>query len=272
MNHYIALIRLILIGYFIFSFPGINSSAGFGGSNEKQSVSEVPTYGYRIVNSYPHDPNAFTQGLAYGDGFIYEGTGLNGRSSLRKVELETGRILRHLSLENQYFGEGITVQGDKITQLTWRSNAGFVYDKESFSLVKKFSYPGEGWGLTHDGKNLIMSDGSDELYFLDPITHKEIKKLRVTYKGRLVGRLNELEYVNNRILANIWLTDLIAMISPETGEVVGWIDLRGLSGDFGPRKSDQVLNGIAYDVEGDRLFVTGKLWPKMYEIKLERVN
>jgi glutamine cyclotransferase len=272
MNRPFSLIGLIILGFFFCSSSQIHGSVTDADSNDSKSVNEVPAYTYKIVNSYPHDAKAFTQGLVYEDGFMYEGTGLYGRSSLRKVELETGRILQNHHLPNQYFGEGLTIHGDKITQLTWRSNVGFVYDKEKFSLLKKFNYTTEGWGITDDGKYLIMSDGSDTLYLLDPITHKEINRIKVTYGGRPVTRLNELEYVNGEIFANIWLTDIIARISPESGKVTGWIDLRGLSDDFGSRRGDQVLNGIAYDKKGDRLFVTGKLWPKIYEITLERVE
>jgi glutaminyl-peptide cyclotransferase len=271
MNCPLSLIRLIIFGFFC-SFSNIHGSVSVADSNNNESIDEVPVYGYKIVNSYPHDPEAFTQGLAYEDGFIYEGTGLHGRSSLRKVELETGRILKNHDLPNQYFGEGLTIHGDKITQLTWRSNIGFVYDKENFSPAKKFNYRTEGWGITYDGNKLIMSDGSDTLYFLDSKTHKEINRIKVTHEGRPVTRLNELEYVNGEIFANVWLTDIIARISPKTGKVIGWIDLRGLSDDFGSRGSDQVLNGIAYDDKGDRLFVTGKLWPKIYEIKLQQID
>lgn len=272
INRRFSLITLMLIGFFCFFFAIIRGSVSFADSNNDEPINELPVYSYKIVNSYPHDPEAFTQGLAYEDGFMYEGTGLNGKSSIRKVELETGRVLQSHNLPNQYFGEGLTIHGDKITELTWRSNVGFVYNKGDFAIIKKFNYPTEGWGITYDGKSLIMSDGSDTLYFLDPVTHKETTRIRVTYQDRPVTRLNELEYVNGEIFANIWLTDIIAKISPKTGKVTGWIDLRGLSDDFGPRRSDQVLNGIAYDKKGDRMFVTGKLWPKIYEIKLERVE
>jgi len=272
MNRSLSLIRLIIIGFLFCSFSNLSGSESATDVNDSKSINEVPVYRYKIVNSYPHDPEAFTQGLVYEDGFLYEGTGLHGRSSLRKVQLETGRILKNHNLPNQYFGEGLTIYGDNITQLTWRSNLGFVYHKENFALIKKFNYPTEGWGITHDEKNLIMSDGSDTLYFLDPETYKETNRINVTHGDRPVTRLNELEYINGEIFANIWLTDIIARISPETGKVLGWIDLRGLSGDFGTRDSNQILNGIAYDDKNDRLFVTGKFWPKIYEIKLERVD
>ncbi len=270
MDRTFSSIVLIIIGaFFLSAFCGSVTEAD---SNDNKSVDEVPVYTYKIVNTYPHDDKAFTQGLVYEDGFIYEGTGLYGRSSLRKVELDTGRVLMNHTLPDRYFGEGLAIHGDEITQLTWRSNVGFVYDKVSFSLVRKFNYPTEGWGVTYDGKNLIMSDGSDTLYFMDPTAHKEIGSIKVTYEGRPVTRLNELEYVNGEIFANVWLSDIIARISPNTGEVTGLIDLRGLSDDFGSRRTDQVLNGIAYDSKGDRLFVTGKLWPKIYEIKLKRTD
>ncbi|MBE0479911.1 MAG: glutaminyl-peptide cyclotransferase [Dehalococcoidia bacterium] len=228
----------------------------------------VPVYGYRVVNTYPHDPGAFTQGLVFEDGVLYEGIGREAFSSLRKVELETGKVLQVHELPDRYFGEGITIFGGRVIQLTWRSNKGFVYDKESFELIDEFAYPIEGWGLTHDGDMLIMSDGSDTLHFLDP-THFEITgEIRVTDGDLSVRRLNELEYIDGVIYANIWQTDRIAMISPENGRVTGWIDLEGIlqlqAGD-GPA---DVLNGIAYDAENDRLFVTGKLWPRLFEIQL----
>ena len=273
MNRDFSSIKLTVLGFFFFLCSHVHESAGVTtGSNINGSNDGVPVYRYRIVNSYPHDPEAFTQGLVYESGFMYEGTGLYGRSSIRKVELKTGRILQNHNLPERYFGEGLTIHGDRITQLTWRSKVGFEYEKEKFSLVKRFNYETEGWGITYDGKHLIMSDGSDTLYSLDPATHREIKRIKVTYEGQPVPRLNELEYINGEIFANVWLTDYIARISPESGKVIGWIDLRGLSDDFGPRTGDQVLNGIAYDQIGDRLFVTGKLWLKIYEIKLERIK
>ncbi|MDA2919808.1 glutaminyl-peptide cyclotransferase [Desulfobacterota bacterium AH_259_B03_O07] len=234
----------------------------------KGSVDVAPVFRYKIVNSFPHDPEASTQGLVYEDGVLYEGTGLRGRSSLRKVELETGYILQNHDLPEKYFGEGLTIFDDKIIQLTWRSRVGFVYDKKSFKLVKKFNYSTEGWGLTHDGKSLIMSDGTDNLYFLDPETFEEIKRVKVFDKNGPVNRLNELEYVKGEILANVWLSNRIARISPENGEILGWIDLKGILGKVDGKKNAKVLNGIAFDEENDRLFVTGKLWPKIFEIKL----
>jgi glutamine cyclotransferase len=219
----------------------------------------------RVVHVYPHDPEAFTQGLVYLDGFLYEGTGLNGRSSIRKVRLENGEVLQIQSLDPQYFGEGIAVRGDTIYELTWQSEIGFLYDRATFKRKGTFNYRGEGWGLTHDGQRLIMSDGTAFLRFLDPTTLKELSRLRVKDGGMPVGNLNELEYVKGEIFANVWQTQRIARIAPKTGLVTGWIELGGL---LTPREAQaaDVLNGIAYDASGDRLFVTGKLWPKLFEI------
>lgn len=231
-------------------------------------MSSPPVYGYKVVGKYPHDKQAFTQGLFVEDGVLYEGTGLNGQSTLRKVRLETGEILKVHKLPQECFGEGITPSGNKIIQLTWRSNTGFVYDKDSFTLLGTFSYPTEGWGITYDGRQLIMSDGTANLYFLSPETFREIRKIEVSDDRGPVVRLNELEYVRGEIFANIWLTDRIARISPQTGRVTGWIDLKGLSPLKENEKTVKALNGIAYDARNDRLFVTGKLWPSIYEIKL----
>ena len=228
----------------------------------------APVLGYRIVNTYPHDPRAFTQGLVFADGVLYEGTGLRGQSSLRKVDLKTGNILRVRQLSAHFFGEGITIYGNRVIQLTWRAKVGFVYDRQTFQLLETFNYPTEGWGITHDGRSLIMSDGTSTLYFLDPQTFQEVDRLAVHTRDGPVSRLNELEYVQGEIYANVWKTDRIARISPQTGEVVGWIDLEGLLKPEDRNSRIDVLNGIAYDVENDRLFVTGKLWPKLFEIEL----
>ena len=227
----------------------------------------VPLYTYRIVRTFPHDPNAFTQGLQFLDGVLYEGTGLNGRSSIRKVQLETGKVLQERAISPEYFGEGITVWKNDLLELTWQSHVAFVYEKATFEPKKRFSYPGEGWGLTHDGTNLIMSDGSDELRVLDPTTFAEKRRIKVTAAGSPLRNLNELEYVKGEIFANIWQTDYVARIAPESGRVVAYIDLRGLLTPAERAKTD-VLNGIAYDAARDRLFVTGKLWPKLFEINV----
>ena len=227
----------------------------------------APVEGYRVVHTYPHDSSAFTQGLVMVDGMLYEGTGLNGRSSVRAVDLATGRVLQSVKVPDKYFGEGLTDWGSNLIELTWMAHRGFVYDRFSMRLVRTFQYKGEGWGLTHDGKNLIMSDGSPVLRFLDPVTFKVVRTLAVSDGGRPVKELNELEYIHGEIYANVWQTDRIARISPKTGEVIRWIDLSGLL-ESEPSDGNAVLNGIAYDQRNDRLFVTGKLWPKLFEIKL----
>ena len=228
----------------------------------------VPVYTYRVINTYPHDKEAFTEGLVFESGVLYEGTGLNGRSSLRKVELKTGKILQFYELPEQYFGEGITVYKDTIIQLTWKSNTGLVYNKNSFALLRQFSYVGEGWGITNDGNWLIMSNGSSILTFVDSETFAPISHIEVHDGDIHVDELNELEYVNGEIFANVWHTDKIAIIEPADGRVVGWVDLTGLlqTPPFSGR--GDVLNGIAYDAQSDRLFVTGKFWPFLFEIKL----
>lgn len=232
----------------------------------------VPIYTYKIIQTYPHDPTAYTQGLAFDNGYLYEGTGLLGQSSLRKVELESGEVVQIHNLSSELFGEGITVYRDKIIQVTWRSHTGFVYDKNSFEVVTSFEIATEGWGLTHDGSSLILSDGTPTLYFLDLDTYEEIRTVEIFDKNGPVLNINELEYVHGEVFANVWQTERIARIDPENGLVVGWIDLRGLSGHFNEDATIDVLNGIAFDGESDRLFVTGKLWPKLFEIEITPVK
>jgi glutamine cyclotransferase len=222
---------------------------------------------YQVVNTYPHDREAFTQGLEYRNGFLYEGTGLHGRSSLRKVKLETGIVLQKLSLPPQFFGEGISVVGDRIVQLTWQSETGFVWGLQDFKLQRQFTYRGEGWGLTTDGRHLYFSDGTDEIRVLDSQTLAETRRIRVRENGRPLKDLNELEWVEGEILANVWQTDRIVKINPLTGRVTGSIDLTGIL-PAPERAGTDVLNGIAYDAAGKRLFVTGKLWPKLFHIRL----
>lgn len=224
-----------------------------------------PRYAFKIVNRFPHDPGAFTQGLVYGDGFLYEGTGLRGQSTLRKVDLTSGEVTQSLTLDPEIFGEGITLLDNRIVQLTLTSGLGFVYDRQSFTKLDEFTYAPEGWGLTYDGHQLIMSDGTAELRFLDPKSFQETSRVTVNENGLAVQWLNELEWVEGEVYANVWQTDWIARISPSTGEVLGWIDLAGLRGDE-PRAG--VLNGIAYDSKNGRLFVTGKNWPELFEIEL----
>ena len=223
---------------------------------------------YEVINTYPHDREAFTQGLVYENGILYEGTGLNRRSQLRKVELQTAKVLQKYELPDEYFGEGITIFGNKIIQLTYRSNVGFVYDKDSFELLREFNYPTEGWGITHNGRHLIMSDGTPMLYFLDPETFEEIRRVMVFDKDESVWDLNELEFIEGQIYANVWQSDRIVIIEPRTCKVTAWIDMKGLLTTQDRHEKVDVLNGIAYDPNNKRIFVTGKFWPKLFEIKL----
>jgi glutamine cyclotransferase len=238
---------------------------------DRAGSSPIPVFGYKIIKTYPHDTSAFTQGLVYDGGVLYEGTGKYGQSSLRRVDLDTGRVLKQTSLAGALFGEGVSVWKDRLIQLTWRSGIGFVYDKENLTKVGDFKYQTEGWGITSDGRNLIMSDGTETLHFLDPDTFKEKWQIKVEAEGVPIKGLNELEYVKGDIYANVWPTNWIVIISPETGEVKGAINLQGIlqkgDGQQDSKKVD-VVNGIAYDPQGDRLFVTGKLWPKIFQIEL----
>ncbi len=238
-------------------------------ANDDLFYEPAPQYTYTIVNNFPHDPNAFTQGLLYIDGFLYEGTGRRGQSTLRKVDLNSGEVLMIHSLADEYFGEGVTIFEDKIYQLTWQSNIGFIYDQDSFAELNTFTYPTEGWGLTHDGQQLIMSDGTNTLFFLDPETLEVVNRIFVVNEqGLPITRLNELEYIDGEILANIWQTNQIVRIDPQSGQVTGRIDLSGLLDTVTLTQPVDVLNGIAYNEENGRLFVTGKLWPTLFEIEL----
>jgi glutamine cyclotransferase len=233
------------------------------------AVAAAPTYGYEVVRVFPHDPTAFTEGLFYLNGYLYESTGLEHHSTIRKVALESGKVLQSRALAPDYFGEGIVNWRNQLIQLTWMNQIGFVYDLASLKLERKFSYSGQGWALTQNGRQIIMSDGTPDIRFLDPTTLREVRRITVTDDGAPVGNLNELEWVKGEILANIWLTNTIARIDPDSGRVTGWIDLTGLLDPqdvSGAR--DDVLNGIAYDAKGDRLFVTGKRWPKLFEIRI----
>ncbi len=236
----------------------------------EQSVEvSVPVYSYRVREAFPHDPRAFTQGLQYHDGYLYEGTGLLGFSSLRKVEPATGRVLRQVSLPESYFGEGIAIWSNRIHQLTWRNHVGFIYDLETFRRIGDFAYEGEGWGLAYDGRRAIMSDGSHRLRFLDPATLDPIGALDVTLDGNPLRGLNELAIIRGEIWANVFPSDMLARIDPDSGAVTGLIDLSGLLGpEHRGGHAVDVLNGVAYDEEGDRIFVTGKLWPRLFVIEV----
>jgi glutaminyl-peptide cyclotransferase len=239
--------------------------------NAYAATEAIPTYTYSVVHAYPHDTEAFTEGLFFLDGFLYESTGLEGRSSIRKERLETGEVLLRKEVAPEFFGEGITYWDHRLISVTWTSHVGFVFDLKTFQPQGRFSYEGEGWGLTRNDRFVILSDGTARLRFLNPQTLLEDHSIRVTAAGRAVEQLNELEWVKGQIYANIWQTNRIARIDPANGHVVGWIDLSGLlaSSERIPRHVD-VLNGIAYDSSGDRLFVTGKLWPRLFEIRLVR--
>lgn len=236
------------------------------------ATSAVPVFTVSIINAYPHDRDAFTQGLVLENGVLYEGTGLHGLSTLRRVEVTTGEILQIRKLPDHLFGEGITIFGERIIQLTWQAGIGFVYDRATFELRGEFRYPTQGWGITDDGERLIMSDGTSTLRILNPGTFEEIGRIEVRDRDGPVTRLNELEYVKGEIYANVWQTDRIARIAPDTGDVVGWIDLTGILKPEDHTGPVDVLNGIAYDADNDRLFVTGKLWPWLFEIELVPVE
>ena len=237
---------------------------------EPSSNAVVPTYGFQIVNIWPHDSNAFTQGLILSDGKLLESTGQEGRSSLRSVELETGKVLKKVDVPEPYFAEGIALLNGKIYQLTWQHQLGFIYDAQSFQKVGQFNYQGEGWGLTTDGRSLILSDGSNRIRFLDPSSFQVSKTITVLDGGKQVNELNELEFVQGSIYANIWHDNRIATIDPQSGRVNSWIDLTGLMPEGDVLDPEAVLNGIAYDQASDKLIVTGKLWPRVYEIKVKR--
>jgi len=234
------------------------------GASEKRA----PRYESVVVNTYPHDPRAFCQGLVCRDGFLYEGTGNYGASSIRKVELETGKVVQQHNLNADLFGEGIACWEDQLVQLTWKNRTAIYYDLASFRERRRLTYTGEGWGLTSDGQHLIMSDGTPTLRFLDPATFRVKREIVVRDGNRRVKHLNELEYVEGEIYANIWYEDQIVRIAPATGRVLGWIDLSRLWPPGGRPGRDAVLNGIAYDAQGQRLFVTGKNWPKLFEVRI----
>ncbi|HZE70285.1 MAG TPA: glutaminyl-peptide cyclotransferase [Pyrinomonadaceae bacterium] len=241
------------------------------GTAVKKVTSEerVPVYHFEVVNAFPHDANAFTQGLVFRQGKLFESTGQEGRSSLREVELETGQVLRKVDVPPPYFAEGLTLLNNKLYQLTWQHQLGFVYDVQTFQQINEFAYSGEGWGLTDDGESLILSDGTNRIRFLDPTSFSVIRTISVYNMRQPVTEINELEYIHGEIYANIWHENRIARINPQDGRVTGWIDLTGLRSQVEVHDDEAVLNGIAYDSEKDRLFVTGKLWPKLFEIRLK---
>jgi glutamine cyclotransferase len=259
----VILLALALLTMFPLTIASVTASAQI-------LIDPADVWGYRVVADYPHDDAAYTQGLDIHEGVLYEGTGLYGESRLRRVDLESGDVEQEVSLDNQYFGEGIVVVDDRIFQLTWKEHTALVYDRETFEVVGTFSYDTEGWGLTHDGDHLVMSDGSDKITFRDARTFEETSSINVTYQGAPVTLLNELEYIDGEIWANVYTTDFVVRIDPQSGEVKGWIDFSGLLTDdereaLGP---GEVLNGIAQDPDTGKLYVTGKMWPRLYEIEL----
>ena len=227
-------------------------------------------YTYEVINEYPHDNEAFTQGFVYHDGYFYESTGQNGKSTLRKTEITTGKVLQKIDLDRQYFGEGMTIKDGKIYQLTWRKKVGFIYDLESFKLEKTFDYgqSKEGWGLTHNNNFLVKTDGTERMWFLNAETFEEVSYIETYTNKRKAEKLNELEFVRGKIYANIWQQNSILIVEPSTGAIEGIVSLKGLQSKAGQKGEDNVLNGIAYDAENDRLYVTGKNWNKVFEIKL----
>ncbi len=255
-------VRLLpLLTFFVLAWGAAHGYAG-------ERFVKPKNFKFVIVKKYPHDPKAFTQGLAWDKGVVYEGTGKRGRSSLRRVDLETGRVEKERAYPNYIFAEGITVFGNTIYQLTWKNKIVFLLNKNDFSLLKTWSFPRQGWGITHDGASLIVSDGSSTLYFLDPETLFEKRRVTVHDGSRKIEKLNELEFVKGKIYANVWPTNRIVIINPESGAVEGWVDLTRLFTLMKPTGRINVLNGIMYDPAGDRLFVTGKLWPALFEIRL----
>lgn len=239
-------------------------------SENSSATERAAKYGYEVVNTWPHDPAAYTQGLVFQDGKLLESTGQEGKSSLRRVELDTGKVLQQVNIPSPYFAEGLTLLKGKLYQLTWQHQRGFIYDAWTFEKIGEFSYSGEGWGLTNDGESLILSDGTNRLRFLNPDNFQVKRSITVLEQRRAITDLNELEYVHGEIYANVWHTDRIARIDPQTGRVSAWVDLAGLK-PAAATDEEAVLNGIAYDQASDRLFVTGKLWPKLFEIRLKRI-
>lgn len=263
-----------LILVLLLSLASLQCNSGTTSTNAPRNDSPenavVQNFGFEIVNIWPHDPSAFTQGLVFLDGKMIESTGQVGRSSLRNVEIQTGRILKKIDVPPPYFAEGITLLDNKIYQLTWEQQLGFIYDAQSFEKLGEFKYDGEGWGLTTDGRSLILSDGSNRIRFIDPDSFQVTKTIAVMDAKVPVSDLNELEFVNGEIYANIWHDDRIAVVNPQTGRVTAWIDLAGLLQPGDVEDPEAVLNGIAYDQSTERFFVTGKLWPKLFELKIKR--
>ena len=260
----------MLAGAALFVSAPIASSAPPQATATPASAASIETA--VVIATYPHDTGAFTQGLFFSDGRLFESTGQEGESAIRELDLATGKVKREVRLPAEYFGEGSTGWGKTIVSLTWKHGKGFRWDRDTFRKLGEFTYPGEGWGLTQDGKSLILSDGSNELRFLDPKSFAEQRRIRVTWRGRPLRQLNELEYVHGEILANVWHQDVIVRIDPASGVIKGAIDLRAVTASLGLNDGEAVLNGIAWDAKAGKLYVTGKRWPKLFEIALPGDN
>src|SRR5690349_6512311 len=265
----VAVIALAALAVYFFTRSDGGTPGNSSNANRPAGVPPAKLDSYEIVNDYPHDPQAFLQGLVWYDNGFFEGTGLKGHSTLRRVEFPSGRVVKSISLAPELFGEGVALVGDRIVQLTWTTKRGFVYDRDSFKLLREFSYDTEGWGITYDGKNLLMSDGSSTLTYLDPETFQPVRRLNVTWNGRPQDQLNELEYIEGEIWSNVWQTNYILRIDPETGRVKSYLDLKNLLAPQLRKGSEDVLNGIAYDAQSKRIFVSGKLWPRLFEIRVK---
>jgi glutamine cyclotransferase len=263
-----SLILLLRIPGILVALSLLTISCGSGSAS--RITRTTPKYGYEVVHVYPHDRQAFTQGLVFQDGKLLESTGQEGRSSLRSVDLDSGQVLRKVDVARQYFAEGMTILNGKVYQLTWQNHLGFIYDYKTLQQIGQFNYEGEGWGLTNDGQSLILSDGTNRLRFLDPDSFRVTRTITVTADGKPINQLNELEFVQGEIFANIWHDQRIANINPQTGAVTSWIDCTGLLSSGEATDHEAVLNGIALDESSGRLFVTGKLWPKLFEIKIRK--
>lgn len=269
MMPWLVVLLSLLISCRSASTPSAPPATATPANSSAATDARVQHWTYEIVNTWPHDNSAYTQGLIYQDNSLYESTGLNGQSTLRQVDLETGKVLKRIRVSEEYFAEGMTLLKGRIFQLTWKHEKGFIYDPASFGKIGEFAYEGEGWGLTHDGKSLILSDGTNHIRFLDPDTFAVERAIDVVYNGRRVMDINELEYIRGEIYANIWQDDEIIRIDPKDGRILGIIDMTGLLPGKRADEADDVLNGIAYDEKGGRIFVTGKRWPKLFEVRFK---
>lgn len=267
MRYSVRLLFIMLLSIFFAALEPATAELQQSSSFGLLKTTKAPISNINVINIFPHDPESFTEGLVYHKGYLYESTGLNGKSFLKKIEIKSGKVIKEVKLSEEYFGEGMAILDNKIYQLTWKNQTGFIFDLPGFRQIGKFSYSGEGWGLATDGKIMFMSDGSSQIACRDPVSFKIIRKIDVRDANRPVDKLNELEIIGGEIWANVFMEDVIARISPQTGKILGWIDLSQLHLMLPDPGKKDVLNGIAYDPEGDRIFVTGKFWPKLFEIK-----